>query len=124
MASSVRPVVCSYGRNSQLLNLRSLVLEGAGFDVHTATESSELEKWIKEGSIALFLLCHQLSESDCRAAIDRIDRESPQSAILVIKSGNVGPEDWLAHRVLNALDGPDALISAVRSLVQMYEKAN
>jgi DNA-binding NtrC family response regulator len=114
MPSPIRPAICSFGPDSQLLVLRSAVLEKAGFEVHTTTDWEGLLKCIEAGSTSLFLFCHQLSERDCLQAIDLIERGSPGSQILVMTFGKDNRK--FSRPAFDSFGSPEALISALRGL--------
>jgi hypothetical protein len=96
------------------LETRKLVLQQAGFIVHSATDLAELEQLAATTPIDLFLLCHEFTHEKCQDAVRMVEQICPQPRILIMRAGGDWGETWLSHPVMNSIGGPRALLAAVR----------
>lgn len=111
------PNVLLYGRDRYLIESRCLVLRKSGFKVVTALEPGDFET--AEGSSLpdLVILCHTLSQEECRVALALSRMHWPAAKRLSLYSGSRGCSDRRLSEVLDASDGPAKLIATARQLV-------
>lgn len=84
--------VLVFGRDLQLVQARSLILEKAGFHVRTAFSLPDIQQ-LSEPSMDVLLLCHSLSILECADALAITRDRWPliQSIALVPGSPDSGP---------------------------------
>lgn len=110
---NVARVLC-FGRDPLLLETRRAVL-AKHFDVTPVESLAALRRISYSRSFHLAVLCHSLSGSEYRETVKFLRRCCPQVGIVALTA--VDPERALedADCRLPGLDGPQALIGAVRS---------
>ncbi len=106
--------VLVFGRDDQLVHTRCLILEKAGFRVHTAASIPDLEQLLSQPTMDVMVLCHSLSPQDCDEALILTHERWPrlQTIALVSGSSNCGSE--FADAVIETAEGPAKLVTAVR----------
>lgn len=110
-----KPVILVYGRDSALLGTRRMVLASAGYQVTEAINFCEVEKILSERSIDLLILCHSLSEADCKEVSEKLQVE-PRPKALVLTAGPFGCHVGINAEITDAREGPAKLISTVKRL--------
>jgi hypothetical protein len=110
--------ILAYGKNLKLLETRRLVLMQGGFEVTTVQTLSEFGSVEDAANIACFVLCHTLSVPEQQAALRCIRSRVARSMTVVMNAMN--PEFALMQDevFISPYEGPEALIAAVRSLVE------
>ena len=106
-----------YGRDPLLLETRSWVLEEAGFHVVTSLDLTDAEHKLAGSSVSLMLLCHTLSSRQRNDALNAATRINPSAHRLLLTASTTIPIDAPCEPVLSALEGPRALIAAVRKVL-------
>ena len=106
--------VLVFGRDSQLVHTRSLILEKAGFHVLTAFSLPDIQQ-LAEPCMDIIVLCHSLSILECADALAITRERWPriQSIALV-----PGPSDYGSNSgdtLVGATEGPAKVINAVLS---------
>jgi DNA-binding NarL/FixJ family response regulator len=106
-------LVISVGTLSDLVFLREAVLKHAGYRVVNAFTEAEALAKIYSGDCGVLLLCYSVEEKS-RKQITRTFREvCPEGRIVSITNQPLNqPPD--ADAIVYGVDGPDALIRAVR----------
>ncbi len=110
--------VLVFGRDSQLVHTRSLILEKAGFHVRTAASLPDIHQLLSEPSMDVMLLCHSLSTAECDEALTMTQERWPQIQTISLISGSSGCNSQPTDSVLNASDGPAKLIQEVCKHIQ------
>ena len=110
MASEV--LVC--GTDADLLRTRASVLSSAGFQVQSVFGVAELERYSRETSPALIILCHSLSPQDQTTASEYAGRVWPDCPVLFLNARNTGIP--AAGTCFNTFEGPAKLIEISRRL--------
>ncbi len=98
--------VLVFGRDYQLVHTRSLILERAGFHVHTASSLPDIQQLHSEPSMDVMLLCHSLSRQECDEALIIAQKRWPQIQTIVLVSGSSDCGSSSADAVMEATDGP------------------
>ena len=105
-----------YGRDPQLLETRRLVLEKSGHRVWATMDINQVDRVTELKAIDLLVFCHSLSSKQCDEALALAHGWWPQVKSLVLTAGVAGCSDALSDKVLDAMEGPAKLISAVAQL--------
>ena len=106
-----------YGRDPLLLETRSWVLEEAGYRVDTASDLKDAEQKLSASSVSLMLLCHTLTSKERSDVLAAANRLNPSAKRLLLTASTIIPIDAPHEPVLSALDGPRALIAAVKRVL-------
>ncbi len=106
-----------YGRDAQLLETRRWVLEGAGMQITTTTELSDVEGILVNEAIDLFILCHTLSPEEGDLCLIKAKALRPAMKRLVLTAntplGSLGPRE----AKVSAFDGAKTLVLTVKRLL-------
>jgi len=105
--------VLSVGINPELLWLREAVLRSAGFDVITSLDPKDGLSRIERGHCGVLLLCYSLPFPSRKRVVETFRAKCPQGRIVIIMNEKGQPE--FADVVLYGVDGPEALIEAIRT---------
>jgi len=121
MASSALPEeprgrkrILLVGRESSLLHTRRLILERAGYQVVRQPNREAALKEFATDAFDLVLLCSPMSEADKALLAREIKRIKPVTPIVNFAEGAAEVNE---DARLEALSGPDRLLSAVGALV-------
>ncbi len=109
-----RPNVLSVGILPELVSLRHAVLEGAGFQVFSTSKAEEALLRIENGNCGVLLLCYSLADDMLRRLATQFRKSCPDGRIVAITNRPVVIPPIHADAFVYAVDGPDALIAAVR----------
>jgi DNA-binding response OmpR family regulator len=111
MASILK--VLSVGNDPELLWLRDAVLRSAGFDVLTTVELKDGLSTIERGYCDVLLMCYSLPLLSRKRLAETFRVNCPQGRIVTITNQKGEPE--YADVVVYGVDGPEALIEAIRT---------
>ena len=111
------PVIVVYGHDQSLLDTRTWVLEGAGYEVSQASDIGELEQAACERSVKLVVLCHTLTEQECEATRTSLEERQPATQRLLITTNRPLFSQTAREPAISAFDGPRALIEIVGKLL-------
>lgn len=106
--------VISVGTQVELLWLRHAVLESAGFDVHTTASEKDATEVMQDGDCGVLLLCYSLPIEVRKRLAETFGKCCPSSRIVAITNEKIEKADF-AHGFVYGVDGPEALIDALRS---------
>ena len=109
--------VLVFGRDSQLVSTRRLILEKEGFQVCIASSLEDIQKLPTERTMDVMILCHTLSTEECNEALLLTHNRWPQiqTVALVTGSSSFGPNT--ADDIIEASEGPAKLIKAIRKYI-------
>ncbi len=110
------PVIVVYGHDQSLLDTRTWVLQGAGYQVSQASHLSELEQTADERSVALVVMCHTLSGEEWDATRTSLDHR-PGIKRLLITANRPLSVQTLGEPAISAFDGPRALLDMVGKIL-------
>jgi hypothetical protein len=110
------PRVLCLGHDKLLLQTRALILEPF-FEVEQATGLKPLAA-MSEREIDLVILCHSLSWRERFLASRMVLQMWPQAGVLEVLSSIQGTAAEDGNHVVLGLDGPLALIEAVRHILR------
>jgi DNA-binding NtrC family response regulator len=120
MPDALMPVPASvlvFGRDSQLVHTRGLILEKAGFRVRTAASLPDIQQMPSEPNMDIMLLCHSLSTQDCDEALIITHERWPQIQTIALVSGSLDCGSESADAAIETSEGPAKLINAVRKRI-------
>lgn len=90
---------------------RALLLRDAGLEVVTAASQLEAEQAIAGGEFDALVVGHTLPSEAARAVTEAFRRINPQARVVFVAAGWFIP--IRADRVVQAADGPHALLAAL-----------
>jgi DNA-binding response OmpR family regulator len=100
------------GTNPELLWLREAVLRCAGFDVMTSLDLTDGLSRIERGDCSVLLLCYSLPFPSRKRLAETFRANCPRGRIVTVMNQKGEPE--FADVVVYGIDGPEALIDAIR----------
>jgi len=108
------------GRIQELAMYRAEVLRDRGFEVRTSTDREEALKLIRRGDFDAVVLSYTLSSDMVEELADEIRENCPQCPLVVIARSLKLDRKVAPDAVALADDGPKALISALRRVLQRH----
>ncbi len=120
---SIPGPILMFGKDALLLQTRAQVLQAAGFVLTSVTCLRTLEDAIAEGGWRLLILCHSLSELECRTAVSFTASYASGIPVLTLQAGPSACAIASAE-ALDILNGPKKLIAKVHSLLQPFFNSN
>jgi DNA-binding NarL/FixJ family response regulator len=105
--------VLSVGGHPELLWLREAVLRNAGFDVLTTVDVKEGLAHIERGHCDVLLMCYSLPLLARKRLAENFRSNCRDGRIVTIINEKSEPE--FADAVVYGMDGPEALIEAIRT---------
>ena len=109
----MKDTVLSFGADAELLWLREIVLQHAGFNVFSTSDPTQAVLEIQSGHCGVLLLCHSL-ENEVRRDCKRISQSCPEGRIVAITNDKVSELPVNTDAFVYGLEGPEALIAALR----------
>lgn len=114
MATSILTI----SRNETLQSLRTLVLESAGYQVHTALNDTDALGLTKvPNSFSLVLLCHSVPEASRMLLVTEIKAHNPNLPVLVLYNGYDSTKAKVDGSLHN-LDSPERLVEMIGFLTK------
>jgi DNA-binding NarL/FixJ family response regulator len=105
--------VLSVGHHPELMWLRDAVLSSAGFDVLTTLDVEEGLAHIQRGQCGVLLMCYSLPRLSRKRLAEAFRVNCPHGRIITIANEHFEPE--FADAIIYGMEGPEALIEAVRN---------
>lgn len=115
------PVIVVYGHDQSLLDTRTWVLQGAGYQVSQASQLSEVEQAADQRSVALVVMCHTLSGAECEETRTHLDHR-PEIHRLLITANQRLSVPAMGEPVISAFDGPRALVDMVEKILSANDR--
>jgi DNA-binding NarL/FixJ family response regulator len=107
------PKVVSVGSHPELLWLRDAVLRSAGFEVFTTIDFEQGIEQILHGNCGVLLMCYSLRRVTRRYLAEAFRLKCPDGRIVTVM--NEKGKAKFADFVVYGIDGPEALIEAVKN---------
>ena len=108
--------ILTVSRNNTLQDVRTLVLQKAGFHVASARNDKDAIGFLERpNSFSLVLLCHSVPEVSRRVIVTRSKELNPKLPVLMLFNGydpTTAPVDGSIHN----LDSPDAMLEMIEFL--------
>ena len=105
------------GTDEHLNATRQWVLQTRGYQVVAVARPELIQRVAKEAPVRLVVLCHSLTEQECRRAADSAARRWPGVKHLVLTAESQRMPTGLLGQLLHTMDGPAKLLSMVSDLV-------
>jgi len=103
-----------YGTDLSLLDTRRLILERSGLEVHATHELGDAMRLIEAREAELIVVCHSIPAEDAKNLMALAHATQPVMKTVVLIPANPTWIPGSADRVLVALEGPSALLAAVK----------
>jgi len=101
------------------LTLRKLVLERANFRVMTASNGEQALQILDHNPIDVVVCDHLMPEMTGAALAAKVKARWPQLPFLLLSGVNeIPPGAEVADAFMSKLEGPDAMVDKVRSLIR------
>lgn len=108
--------VLLFGHDDMLLHTRSLILEGAGFQVWTAQNLGHAAETMVIQQIDALILCQTLSADERSKAIVMGEALCPEMKVLVLEDEYARAPRRKAVAALDTITSPVTFIAAVRRM--------
>lgn len=119
MNSQSRAQVLHIGNDPMLSKATAALLRGAGYRVRS-TNPRKVAEAARESRYVAVVLCATLCNEETEATVTEIRMAQPEIPIVSIHVGLLGDAPHPASSVIvDALHGPNALISAIDSVTQV-----
>jgi DNA-binding response OmpR family regulator len=106
--------ILSVARETDLANLRRLVLESGGFEVGSASSAHEARSMMEDGRWDVLVLCHSMSKESCEEVVGWWRAALPHKpVVMVLRSPWQDPVCDHPERTCLS-DDPAQLVAAVR----------
>ena len=106
--------VLSLGANAELLWLREVVLQHAGFNVFTTSNPKQAVLKIQAGNCGVLLLCYSLESEFRRKLANEFRKSCPEGRIVLITNDKLSELPADTDALVYGIEGPEALIAALR----------
>jgi len=105
--------ILTISRDPVLQNIRTLVLEHAGYQVSAATNDKDAIAFVDApNTISLVLMCHSVPEASRVFLVNRIKELKPKLPILMLYNG-YDPTDAMVDGSLHSLETPEAMLDMI-----------
>jgi len=111
------------GNEPDLSKASAMLLKEAGFRVRLSNPFHAADA-IREGRYGAIIFCATLSFAEMEQIVELAEAEQPGVPIVSLRVGLLGDAPPTSTAVVNALNGPQALISAVRSVTLVAQRAS
>jgi DNA-binding response OmpR family regulator len=117
--ASRQPLVLCIDDAEVTLRIRKLLLTRAGYAVLTASSGEEGLEVFKKNTVDLVIADHFLSDKSGTEIAGEMKALKPQVPILIVSGAEEAPAGLeFADGFLSKLDGPDALLERIATLLQ------
>ena len=115
MPDDLKPKVISVGPFPELLLLREYVLQSAGYAVSSTSNPQEaVAKIESKADCGVLLLCYAVPDRWRYSLITKFREHCPEGRIVAITNDHVGETPKEVDELVYGVEGPEALIDAVR----------
>jgi CheY-like chemotaxis protein len=105
--------ILTISRNPALQNIRTMVLQHAGYQVSAATNDREAIGFVEApNAISLVLMCHSVPETSRVFLVTRIKELEPKLPILMLYNG-YDPTEAKVDGSLHSLETPEAMLNMI-----------
>lgn len=119
LTPSTQPLVLCIDDAEVTLRIRKLLLASAGYAVLTASSGEEGLEIFKQSTVDLVIADHFLSDKSGAEIAAEMKALKPQVPILIVSGAEEAPAGLeFADGFLSKLDGPDALLERMASLLE------
>lgn len=114
--------VISVGANPELVWLRNFVLQSAGFNVVSTTDTQDARARIERGECGVLVVCYSLERRLRQSLAEALRKFCPGSRMVVITNERL-EEPEFADSFVYGVEGPEALIEAINSAAEKVRSA-
>jgi hypothetical protein len=111
------PLILSAGKNAELLQLRTSVLQATGCHVVVAGSTAEVKKILLAATVDVAVLCHTFTEDEAREIAAAVKSANMKSCVCVLFRRMLPANTPLFDLRLDAAEGPEALVQSVTQLL-------
>lgn len=112
------------GNDPDLSKSTSSLLRAAGYRVR-ATNPAHAEEAVRDGRYCGVLLCATLSSDETNFVVDAVQQSQPEVPIISVQVGLLGDGPHPASSaVIDAIQGPQAFVGAVKSVALVRQRAS
>jgi DNA-binding response OmpR family regulator len=105
--------ILTISRNETLQNIRTMVLQHAGYQVSAATNDKEAIAFVAApNTLGLVLVCHSVPETSRVFLVTRIKELMPKLPILMLYNG-YDPTEAKVDGSLHNLETPEAMLNMI-----------
>ena len=105
--------ILTISRDRVLQNIRTMVLEHAGYTVSAALTDKDAVAFVESpNAISLVLLCHSVPEASRISLVTRIKELKPKLPILMLYNG-YDPTNAKVDGSLHSLETPEAMLDLI-----------
>ena len=123
-AKSSKSQLLYIGNEPALAKASSSLLKEAGFRVRS-TSPLHVADAVRDHRFSAVIFCATLSYSEMESIVELVSVQQPGVPIISVRVGMLGDSPHpTSAAVVDALQGPQALIGAVRSITLMQPKAS
>ena len=112
--------VLMFGRIRELALYRAAVLRDRGFDVFTPNDVAEAANIIRNGNFDIAVLTYTLPNDVVQELTQLIREHCPNCPLIVISRNKRIDREIRPDEMVDADDGPDALIAALRRVTHTH----
>jgi hypothetical protein len=117
-------LIISLGTNAELLWLREAVLRNAGFEVLTVPDEKEAVAKIESLDCGVLLLCYSIDDETRQQLAKKYREACPDARIVAITNAPLEHPLVDADAFVYGVEGPEALIDAIRVVPKERKKAD
>lgn len=105
--------ILTIGRDASLQNIRTMVLQHAGYQVSAALNDKEAVDFVAApNTLRLVLMCHSVPEASRVLLVNRIKALKPKLPILMLFNG-YDPTEAKVDGSLHSLETPEAMLDMI-----------
>ncbi len=120
--ASSRVQLLYVGNEALLSKATAELLKGAGYKVRT-TKPLHADHTLRDDKFAVIILCATLSSDEAAQVVETASESQPETPIVSVHLGLLGdapnPKSTI---VVDALNGPDALVNAVNAVTRTSKR--
>ncbi len=123
MATNSARLILSVSRDERLLRSRQMVLESAGWQVVTTTDTMDALRWLAEQDFHVVVMGHSIPAAERVSLAQKMKiLKSHVPIVMVCIEGDNAFRTEVADARVGSLDGPVVLINAIRRVTQRAKK--
>lgn len=102
--------------NSDLRRLRQRILDAEGFEVVAPENASAAADRIQAERFDIAIVCHSVTATEAAMLVRMFQTANPGGRVIAITLLGTMPDGFPADRAVSGIEGPAALLEAVREL--------
>ena len=101
---------------SELRRLRQRILDAEGFEVVAPKNASAAADRMQAEKFDIAIVCHSITVPDAAMLVRMFQSANPNGRVIAITLLGTMPDGYPADRAVSGIEGPAALLEAVREL--------